>query len=156
MARQSAGGDIVYSERIIQNVAQKMGIEEIKVRHVFNFIFPFIKRLSRDPEVFSIHLYGLGRIYMCTERWKNVLLKRERYRTVSKRQRDNHRRLKAKVDLLEKIFTEKANGGYLYTVHKKRASISNYFYTQKKTLQELEEEQNEESWKFDKKEQGNI
>jgi len=150
MIKQNVKGDIVYSDQIIKNVAENMGIDEVKVRHVFNFLFPFIKNMSRDPEVFSINLHGIGRIYMCTERWRNILLTRERYNTVSKRQRENHRRLKAKIDLMDKIYEDESKGSFLYTVHKKRASISNYFYTHKKTLKELEEIQNEESRKFDK------
>lgn len=156
MSRQTVGGDIVYSEQIIRNVALKMGIEEGKVKHVFNFIFPHLKMLSKKPDVFSLPLMGLGRIYMCTEKWKKVLLSREQYQRVSSRQRENHRKLKTKIDKMEQIFADESKGGFMYSYHKKRASISSYFYTQKKTLQELEEIQNEESRKVDKKEQNNY
>lgn len=144
-------GDIVYSKTIVKNVAEKMGIDEKKVQHVFNFLFPFIRKLSRQPEVFSISLFGIGRVYMSTNRWKNVLLNREKYDRVSSRQRANHNRLKTKIVRCERIFKEAGEGRTLYTVHKKRSSIANWFYTDKKTLLELETIQNEESHEYDKK-----
>jgi hypothetical protein len=153
MARQTVGGDIIYSDDIIKKVSEKMGIDEKKVRIIFNFIFSHIKQLARKPDVFSMPLKGIGRLYMCTERSKKVLLNREKYHQVSSRQRERHRELKAKINRMDEIYKEESKGEFLYSVHKKRSSLANYFYNGKKTLKELEEEQNEESRKFDQKEQ---
>ncbi len=134
--------EIVYGRDIIKNVALKLNLPEKVVSHVFNFIFPHIKLMTKREDVFSIPIKGIGRLYMSTERMKHVLKYRDENKFVSSRQRENHRRLKNKVNKFEEIFKEISAGKFLYTAHKRGLSINNYYFNKQKTLIELEAFQN--------------
>ena len=134
--------DIIYGEDIVSNVARKLKIPESRVQVVFDFLFWFIRKKSKEPEVFSIKLPKVGKLYLCTEKQKKVLLERDKRDTVSQKQRKGHRASLEKLETFEKIFKEKAGDKYVRTVHKKGANIHNYFWNKGKTFKELEEIQN--------------
>lgn len=134
--------DIVFSSDIISSVSRKLNIPEKKVKHVFDFIFWFIKRKAREPDVFSFNLPHIGRLYLSTERLKKASIDKEIKDHVSKKQRVGHRNSKSKVEAFEKMFAEKSGGKYLRTVHKKSLNLNNYFFTKGLSLKELEISQN--------------
>lgn len=136
-------GDIVFSSDIITSVSKKLDISERKVKHVFNFLFWFIKRKAREPEVFSINLPFIGRLYLATERLKRANREKEKKDQVSKRQKIGHKNAKDKIEIFERIFQKAADGKYLRSPHKKRSNLNDYFFTKGLTIQQLEAFQNE-------------
>lgn len=136
-------GDIVFSEDIIRNVAAKLGVPERKVKHVFDFLFLHIRKLSKEPDVFSIKIPLVGRLYFSSERMRLANIDKEKRDSVSKRQKATHKISKQKVETFENLYKDKAKGGYLRTVHKKRSNLNCFLYTKGMGIKQLEMSQNE-------------
>ncbi len=137
-------GDIVFGDTIIRNVAVELGIPESQVKAVYDFIFLHIRRLARSPKVFSIPLPSIGRLYYSSEKTKHQLSSREKNDMVSAKQKTYHNTQKQKVSRLEKeLQKQSSDSSQVYTVHKKRSALRNFFYTKSMNLKELENEQNQ-------------
>jgi hypothetical protein len=135
-------GNIVYGDDIIVNVAKKLNVPEHVVRHVYHFLFPYIKQKAREEGVLTIPLKGLGNLYLSTYRLERVLKQREKHKQVSKRQRDHHRRMKRNIQRFNKMYDEISNGKFVFTVHRRGSSLRKWFYNGKKSFEELEMFQN--------------
>lgn len=138
-------GDIVYGKDIVKAVAEKLKMDERKIQHVFDFLFPYIRQCSKKDDLFNIGLGQIGRIYFSAFRMKKDLERRNKMNLVSRRQRDNYRAAKKKVENFEKLYEEekeKADVTYLRTVHYKGRALYKWYYTKNMNFKELEESQN--------------
>lgn len=136
--------DITFSKDIVKAVAKRTGFSEDKVKHVLDFMLFFIKKKAKEPNVYSVRIPFVGVLYMKTYALQMLLKEREKRNTVSKKSREIHVKLKEKVKRLheehEKL--QKEVGDIVYTPHKYRRTLTNWYFTKRMTKQELEEYQN--------------
>ena len=135
-------GDIIYRDTIIINVAEKMKLPDHVVNHVYNFIFPYIKKKTKEDGVVSIPLSKIGRLYLKSFKLEKRLESRERRKNISERQKMYNRRLKRKVTMLHDEIDKLFDGEFIFTNHKTASNLKKYYYNSKKKYDELEYFQN--------------
>ena len=125
--------EVSFSSDIYKKVADKLDCTPEFVEENYKAILKILNGMAKDPEVGSIGLPGLGRMYFKMFHARNVA------NTIENRYPDTPiiKVLRDKADMIEKEVE-----GEIYSKHKKRNRISNFFYTKKKSFQELEEFQN--------------
>jgi hypothetical protein len=131
--------DIAYTKDIAESVANELGLSRQFVEDHIDFIVHWVKKLTQDPDVLTINIPSVGRLYL---NWNKVY----KYYNNQKNSEDDLKssRLIAfnlnekKLESFDKVFGDKKG----YNRHRKRSKFSSTYFNKGKSLRELEEWQN--------------
>lgn len=132
--------DIKFSDDIAELVSDELGISKDMVLHHIDFLAHWIKKLTNDPEILTIRIPHLGRMYL------NVSKTKEAVSFMSSLPDDTmtpnmNRELELNIKRLEN-FGKEFEGHRGYNRHKKKAKFTNHYFTKGMSPKELEEWQN--------------
>lgn len=133
--------NVSNQEDIINEVVKRTGVDKDKVTFIFNFVFKFIKKITKRRDVLTIFIPHLGRMYQ-----KQGDLKRE-YSILSHKDelsRSEAIRLSRSTDKLKLLEENSEAGTSKLKNHYTKSKLKNPYLTNKKTIEELEQFQNEE------------
>lgn len=128
-------------EDIINEVVKRTGVEKEKITFIFNFLFRYIKKLTKRRDVLTIFIPHLGRLYL-----KHGYLRREESKLGKKEElsREEAIRLSRSKDKLKLLEENSEPGTSKLKNHYTKPKLKNTYLTTRKTLEELEQFQNEE------------
>lgn len=129
--------NITYKKDWIKDLAEEEGLDIYQAADVVDSIILFLKQVMRRPDVVTVRLRHVGKLYTCL----GSLKKRRRF--YSGRRKSTNKKLEEilnkKINLLEdhhKAYPDR------YSRYAKMVNIKNYFLTDKRTHEELENYQN--------------
>lgn len=128
-------------EDIINEVVKRTGVSKEKTAFIFDFIFNYIRKLTKRRDVLTIFIPNLGRLYQ-----KYGYLKREEAILGNKDElsRSEAIRLSISRDKLKFLKENSEPGTSKLKNHFTKEKIKNNYLTNNKSREELEIFQNEE------------
>lgn len=133
------------SKDIIQKVARRLDLPEEKVAYVFNFLIKYLEKLTWKRGILTIFLPHLGRLYVKKSHLVQQISRLNRQEEKYGLSRLNKIRLSKLREKNKEIETNSEKGSSKLKLHWKRSKLRNFFFTNKKTFEELENWQNNES-----------
>jgi hypothetical protein len=131
--------DIAFTSDIAEIVAKELNMPKELIEDHVDFMVHWIKKLTMDPEVLTVNIPSVGRMYL---NWTKV----ERDYTYYKDKEEELSKHKTKMigvnrKRLEK-FGREFEGISGYNRHRKRSKLFSTYFSKGKSLRELEEWQN--------------
>ena len=142
-------GGIAFDDDIILNVLEKTNYTEKQVVVVYNFLMQNIRKAIREPDRHMLLLPNIGPLYYKVEaarKYIDKLKHMQKTQPLSATQRERLLRFSKKIELFDEYFSEKTEGKSVFTRHKNKSFINNYFFRKGMTLKEVEEYQNQRKY----------
>ena len=133
--------DIAFTKDIAELVANDLGVsKDVAMSHI-KFMVQYIKNLTKNPEILNIYLPHIGSLYL---NWKKVEYDYNYFNTLPKETMNYSwsRQLELNKKRLDSFNNEFPKVDK-YIRHKKRFKLTSPHFTKGKTIQELEEWQNQ-------------
>lgn len=128
---------ISYKKDWIKDLAEEEGLDIYQAADVVDSIILYIKKLMREPDVATIRLRHVGRLYVALGILKN------RRKFYSGRRKSTNKKLEEALDAkIEMLDEHHEKYPYRYSRYKKMVNIKNFFLTKKMSYKELENYQN--------------
>lgn len=128
---------ISYKKDWIKDLAEEEGLDIYQAADVVDSIILFIKKVMRRPEVATIRIRNVGRLYVSL----GSLKRRQRFYTG--RRKSTNKKLEDSIDQKIKMLEEHHKKyPYRYSRYAKMTNIKNFYLTKKMSYEELENYQN--------------
>lgn len=131
-------GNIVFSKDLIKKVAKDKNLSEKQVTILFDFYFKhYFKNKALEPEVFTINLPYIGKLYLKTRAaWYSIIR--------SKRKDKRLELLEEKLQEFELEFSKHIdeNDCQPYSIHNAESYLNRFYYNAGMDYEALENHQN--------------
>jgi hypothetical protein len=142
---------VVTTSELIKRVSKKTGVSEAKVSATYYSIIRYLSRLAAQTDTTAIRIPFLGVLYVKVKdlhkrsaSLHEIRIKKPKY--YAKTFTYMHEIILSKLDKIYKHITEhKGKKGFQDNKHFKKSKIDIPFFNGGKTIQEIEQFQNEES-----------
>ena len=116
-------GNITFKKTVLDKVSSDLDVPYEKLNSIFNFFLKELEEETSKPDTYSVRIPYLGVLYL-------------KYHLIKKR------RMSKSYDAKARFLKKREFGKYYY--HLRAKKMNTKFYTEGKTITELEEFQNEE------------
>ena len=136
--------EVATKESIIEEVASRLDMDREKVTYVFNFVIGYFKKATKIRGIVNITIPFLGRMYLKAGKAKGEVMRLTRTQAKHPLSRREAIDLSIYTTKLEEIENNSQGGTSKLKHHWSKPKIKNNYLTGGKTLEELENWQNEE------------